>query len=245
MNRIKTVLVTGASGDIGSAIAEKFATLGYNVVLHYNKSEDKAVALCKKLKKINPNVSVERADLCNSSEINKMFDNIEKIYGHLDILINNAGISQIKMLCDVTEKEWQNMFDVNVKSVFLCSKRAYSGMVKNKFGRIINISSIWGVLGGSCEVPYSASKAAIIGFTKALAKELAPSGVTVNCVSPGLIDSKMNGHLSTEELADFLEEVPLMRSGKPEEVAHAVAFLASDESGYITGQTLSVDGGLS
>ena len=241
----RTVLVTGASGDIGSAIAEKFAFLGYNVVLHYNKSEETANALCERLKQTNPNVMTVSADLTNKSQVDKMFEIAEKTFGNVDILVNNAGISQIKILCDVSEEEWQNMFDVNMKSVFLCSKRAYSGMVNNKFGRIINISSIWGVLGASCEVPYSASKAAVIGFTKALAKELAPSGVTVNCVSPGLIESKMNSHLSKEELEDFVKDIPVARAGKTSEVAHAVAFIASEDSSYITGQTLSVDGGIS
>ena len=241
----KTVLVTGASGDIGSAIAEKFSSLGYNVILHYHNSKEKALALETKLKKTNPDIMCICADLTDEIQVNDMFSKAESVFGTVDILVNNAGISQIKMLCDVTEKEWQDMFDINMKSLFLCSKRAYFGMVKNKFGRIINISSVWGVLGASCEVAYSASKAAVIGFTKALSKELAPSNVTVNCVAPGLIESKMNGHLSQEELSDFLEEVPLMRAGQPNEVASAVAFLASDDASYITGHTLNVDGGLS
>ena len=148
------------------------------------------------------------------------------------------------MINDVTEHEWDEMFALNTKAAYLCAKRALAHMIHQKWGRIINISSMWGLVGASCEVPYSASKAALIGFTKALAKELAPSGITVNAVAPGIIETQMNAHLSVEELAAFLEEVPVGRVGLPKEVAHAVAFLAHEDSAYITAQTLAVDGGI-
>lgn len=240
----KTVLITGASGGIGSSIAEKFSSLGYNVILNYNKSKEQALCLCEKLRKSNANIHAVCADVSDAKQVKNMFDQIQNLFGGVDILINNAGISQIKIINDVTEDEWDRMFDINTKSAYLCSKLAIPYMVNNKWGRIINISSMWGICGASCEVPYSASKAALIGFTKALAKELAPSGITVNCIAPGFIDTKMNSHLSSREIEDFIQEIPVMRLGKPEEIAHAVSFVADKNSGYMTGQVLAIDGGI-
>lgn len=241
----KTVLITGASGGIGSAVAEKFACLGYNVVINYNKNEKAALELCEKLKTTgNCNILAVKADISDNTQVDAMFSQAEKQFGGVDILINNAGISLIKMINDVTESEWDNIFDINTKSAYLCSKRAISYMVRNRWGRIINISSMWGICGASCEVPYSASKAALVGFTKALAKELAPSGITVNCIAPGLIETKMNAHLSSDELSAFVNDIPVMRQGRSFEVAHAASFFAHENSGYITAQTLAVDGGM-
>ena len=227
MNSTKrTVLITGAARGIGAACAEKFASLGYNLVLNYRTSEEQALTLAQTLKQNGAEILCVCADVSDKSAVESLFAQAEAAFGQVDILINNAGISQIKMLCDVTEDDWRRMFAVNMDSAYLCSKRAMSAMVSQKWGRIINISSMWGLCGASCEVPYSASKAALIGFTKALAKELAPSGITVNALAPGFIDTPMN------------------RNGKPYEVAHAAAFLAHEDSGYITGQVLAVDGGL-
>lgn len=240
----KTVLVTGASGGIGYAAAEKFALSGYSVAVHYHTAKETAQRLCETLNSNGCTAKAFCADVSDETDVENMFSEIEKTLGGVDILVNNAGISQIKMINDVSSDEWQKMFDINTKSAFLCSKRAISHMVRNRWGRIINISSMWGISGASCEVPYSASKAGLIGFTKALAKELAPSGITVNCVAPGFIDTKMNAHLSQDEISDFVSEIPVMRIGTPYEVAHAICFLAHDDSGYITGQTLAVDGGM-
>lgn len=240
----KTVLITGASGGIGQAIAREFAKLNYNVVICYNTNQDSADILLEELKSKGTDVIAVKADVSDEVQVEKLFDQAEKAFGGVDVLINNAGISQIKMINDVTSEEWDKMLSVNTKSAFLCSKRAISHMVRNHFGRIINISSMWGICGASCEVPYSTSKAALHGFTKALAKELAPSGITVNCICPGLIDTAMNSHLSENDLADFVSEIPVMRIGKPEEIAHTAAFFADSMSGYVTSQILAVDGGL-
>ncbi len=240
----KTVLITGASGGIGQAIARKFAELNYNVVICYNTNIAGAEELLQELKFKGADAIIVQADVSDEKQVEELFDEAEKAFGGVDVLINNAGISQIKMLNDVTSEEWDKMFSVNTKSAFLCSKRAISHMVRNHFGRIINISSMWGICGASCEVTYSASKAALHGFTKALAKELAPSGITVNCICPGLIDTAMNSHLSQEDLAEFVNEIPVMRIGKPEGIAHAVAFFADEKASYITSQILAVDGGL-
>ena len=215
MNSTKrTVLITGAARGIGAACAAKFASLGYNLVLNYRTSEEQALTLAQTLKQSGAEILCVCADVSDKSAVESLFAQAEAAFEQVDILINNAGISQIKMLCDVTEDDWRRMFAVNMDSAYLCSKRALSAMVSQKWGRIINISSMWGLCGASCEVSYSASKAALIGFTKALAKELAPS------------------------------EIPVNRIGKPYEVAHAAAFLAHEDSGYITGQVLAVDGGL-
>ena len=239
----KTVLITGASGGIGQAIARKFAQLRYNVVIVYNSGKERADDLLSELKDITDVIAV-KADVSDETEVENLFAEAEKAFGGIDVLINNAGISQIKMINDVPPEEWDRMFAVNTKSAYLCSKRAISYMVRRHFGRIINISSMWGICGASCEVPYSASKAALHGFTKALAKELAPSGITVNCICPGLIDTVMNAHLSDEDMAEFINEIPVMRIGKPEEIAHACGFFADEMSGFITSQILAVDGGM-
>ena len=243
-NTRKTVLITGAARGIGAACAEKFAALGYNIVLNYRTSEKQALALAETLKQNGAQVLCVCADVSDANAVESLFTQAEAAFGQVDILINNAGISQIKMLCDVTEADWRHMFAVNMDSAYLCSKRALCAMVAQKWGRIIHISSMWGICGASCEVPYSASKAALIGFTKALAKELAPSGITVNALAPGFIDTPMNRNVSPEDTAAFIEEIPVGRIGKPHEVAHAAAFLAHEDSGYITGQVLAVDGGI-
>lgn len=240
----KTVLITGASGGIGGAIVKKFAHIGYNVVICYNNNKEHAEKLLSEISETGCDALMLKADVSDENQVENLFAEAEKAFGGIDVLINNAGISQIKVINNVTSEEWDRMFAVNTKSAYLCSRRAISYMVKQHFGRIINISSIWGICGASCEVPYSASKSALHGFTKALAKELAPSGITVNCICPGLIDTAMNAHLSNEDMEDFVSEIPVMRIGKPEEIAHACAFFADEMSGYITSQILAVDGGI-
>ena len=240
---MKTVLITGASRGIGRACAEKFAHLGCNVAVNYKSSKDAAFELCESLCKKGFSAKPYFADVSKEEDVKNMFDAVTRDFSGVDILVNNAGISLIKVINDVSEKEWDEIFAVNAKSAFLCSKAALPHMLENKWGRIINVSSMWGLCGASCEVPYSASKAAVIGFTKALAKELAPSGITVNCISPGIVDTEMNSHLTEAEISDFLKEIPVSRMASPDEIAHCAAFLADEKSSYVTGQVLSCDGG--
>ena len=185
-----------------------------------------------------------RADLTKAEEAKALIDFAVQQYGHLDILVNNAGISQIKLFTDIAPEEWRQMFAANVDGIYHCCRAAVPYLVQQHSGTIINVSSIWGLCGASCEVHYSASKAAVIGFTQALAKELAPSGITINCVAPGAIDTEMNAHLTTEERRMLEEEIPLGRMGSPEEVAAAIAFLAGEDARYFTGQVLSPNGGI-
>ncbi len=234
---MKNVLITGGSRGIGKACAYAFSKEGYRVFLNYNKSEEEA----EKIKNDIGAIPI-KADISDVEQIKKMYDFIHKNYGKIDVLVNNAGISQVKMFTDITEKDWDNMFNVNVKGMFFVTKEFVKDMISAKEGKIINISSMWGVTGGSCEVHYSAAKAAVIGFTKSLAKELGPSGITVNCVSPGVIDTDMNGHLSQEDIEELNEDTPIGRMGKAEEVADAVLFLASSD--FITGEVLNVNGGI-
>ena len=231
---MKKVLVTGGSGGIGSAIVKLFSQNGYAVYFTYNNSYEEAIALQKETSAIPI-----KCDLRSSADI----ASLKSVVGNIDVLINNAGISQFALFTDISESDWDNMMDVNLKSAFLVTKLFLPDMISKKWGRIINVSSMWGISGASCEVHYSASKAGLIGLTKALAKEVAPSNVTVNCVSPGIIDTKMNAHLSQEDKKEFEECVPLMRSGKPLEVASAILFLATEQASYITGIVLPVDGG--
>ena len=239
----RTVLITGGAKGIGAACAEHFACLGCNVVINYLTSETLAKNLQKELSDRGYNVLTVKADVSSKPQVEKMFELADKTFGGVDILINNAGISKIGIFNDFSEEDYDNIFDVNMKSAYLCSKYAVSHMLKKHWGRIINISSMWGLVGASCEVPYSASKAALIGFTKSLAKELAPSGITVNSLAPGFIDTDMNAHISEQDRTDFIESIPISRAGIPMEVAHAAAFFADERSSYITGQVLAVDGG--
>lgn len=239
----KTVIVTGASGGIGSAIAATFALNGYNVVINYNNNETAALSLSSVLGEKGAAVRIFKADVSDSSQADSLVDFAKSEFGSVDILVNNAGIAQQKLFTDITDDDFDRMFNVNVKSVFNCCRAVLPEMIHNKHGRIVNISSMWGICGASCEVHYSASKAAVIGLTKALAKEVGPSGITVNCVAPGLIDTPMNGNLSEETIKELCEETPVSRIGTPQDVAKAVFFLSSEDSSFITGQVLGVDGG--
>lgn len=232
---MKTVLVTGAAKGIGKEIAVKFAKNGYNVFVSYNTSAVKALELAEKY----DNITVIKADVTKKNELENLINQV----GNVDILVNNAGISEIKLFTDVTDEDFEKMMNVNFKSAFCLSQMVLPYMINKKNGRIINISSIWGICGASCEVLYSASKAALIGMTKALAKELAPSGITVNAVAPGVVKTDMMNCFSEEEIKDIEYDIPMGRMGTPEEIAETVFFLASENASYITGQVISPNGG--
>ncbi|MBE5812390.1 MAG: SDR family oxidoreductase [Clostridiales bacterium] len=235
---MKNIIVTGGSRGIGAAIVRRFAKEGNRVILNYYKSEIEA----EKIKQEFPeNIILYKADVSRFDEVKSMCDFCIHEFGKIDVLINNAGIAQIKPFADITEDDWDNIMNVNLKGVYNCTKGVIDNMIHNKSGKIINISSIWGEIGGSCEVHYSASKAGIIGFTKALAKEMGLSNIQVNCVSPGIIDTEMN---SMHDLEELKNDVPLNRIGTSEDIANVVYFLASDEADYITGQVVSVNGGM-
>lgn len=240
---MKTILITGGAKGIGAAIAAAAAKSGYNVIINYLTSEDKAVKLCAELNKITACIAI-KADISDLNQTADMYKTAIKRFGKIDVLVNNAAISSIKLFNDITPLEWQKIFDVNVNGVYNCVRQVLPEMISNKSGKIINIASMWGEVGASCEAHYSATKAAVIGFTKALAKEVAPSGITVNCVSPGCILTDMNSGHSKETLKEIAEETPLGRLGAPEEIADAVMFLASEKADFITGQILSINGGL-
>ncbi len=242
---MKTVLITGASRGIGCETARKFGEKGYKVAINYNRSESAANALRDSIVAFGGCAEVFRADVSDENQVKQMIADITAKLGGVDILVNNAGIAPKQALfTDFSEDDAKAVFDTNVFGMMNCARNVIPHMVSQKWGRIINISSIWGICGGSCEVLYSSSKAAVIGFTKALAKELAPSGINVNCVAPGMIDTHMNAHLSKEDIDTFCQDVPLGRVGTPGDVAETVLFLASDGASYITGQTITVDGGM-
>ena len=239
----KNVLITGAAGGIGRAVALSFAKKGYNVVINYKTSKTKAEQLANEINALGVKAIPVCADVSVRSEVNTMFETAEKEIGNIDILVNNAGIAQQKLFCDITEQDFDNMFAITVKGAFNCTQAALGGMIHKKRGKIINVSSMWGVCGASCEVHYSAAKAALIGMTKALARELAPSNIQVNCIAPGVIDTPMNASLGEDTLDLLRKESPMGRFGTPEEVASLILFLSSTESDFITGQVLGVNGG--
>ena len=240
---MKTVLITGASRGIGKEIAIKFAENGYNVVINYNKSEAKAQDLAKKLENMNVRYLLCKADVSNDEEVKNMFIEIQKVFGGVDVLVNNAGVGLSKILQETSSEEIQKVFGINAFGTINCSKAVVPYMISKKAGKIINISSIWGKVGASMETIYSASKGAVISFTLALAKELAPSNISVNCVCPGVIETEMLDCYSNEDKTELKINTPMQRLGSTKDIADAVYFLASDNASFITGQVLTVDGG--
>lgn len=242
--RDQTVLITGASRGIGAETARRFAAAGYAVAVNYRQSEEQAMALVEELRRGGHQAIAVRADVSDPGQVKKMVDNVLEKFCQLDILVCNAGVGWQGLLGDMTAEEWRNLFTVNVDGVFHCCKAVLPHLIHRKSGKIITVASMWGQVGASCEVAYSASKAAVIGLTKALAKELGPSGVTVNCVSPGVIDTEMNARLTREDLEALREETPLGRIGTAADVADGILFFASDAADFLTGQVLSPNGGL-
>lgn len=235
----KTVLITGGSRGIGAATARAFAAEGYRVAIGYRNSREKAEALAAEIGGI-----ALQADVGSPEEVQKMVDSVLDKFCQLDILICNAGVAWQGLLTDMTITQWRELMSTDLDGVFLCCKAVLPHFIHRKAGKIITVSSMWGQVGASCEVAYSAAKAGVIGFTKALAQEVAPSGIAVNCVAPGAIETEMNANLSEEALAALAEQTPLGRLGKPEDVARSILFLASEGADFITGQVLSPNGGL-
>ena len=240
---MKTVVVTGASRGIGRAIACEFAKQGDNVVICYNNSKSKAEELAKELGQY-ARVMAIKVDVSKECEVVAMVEETLKTYGNIDVLVNCAGIAQIKMLIDSTQEDFKRILDTNLLGVLNTCKHVSKVMLRNQKGRIINISSIWGSVGGSCESVYSASKGAINAFTKALSKELGPNGITVNAVAPGFIDTDMNCDVSDEIREEIRQNTSLQRLGRVDDVAKIVLFLSSEDASFITGQIVGVDGGM-
>lgn len=244
MNK-KTVIITGASRGIGKSTAEVFAKNNYNVVINYNKSQKQAEALLDDLKQKKLSACIYKADVSDYQSAKKLIDFAISYFGDIDVLVNNCGVSSYSLFTDCSEADFNKIINVNIKSALNCSKFALPYMIKKHSGKIINVSSIWGLTGASCEVIYSMSKAAIIGFTKALAKEEALSNINVNCVAPGSVETDMMlNEFSKEELSEIKSEIPMQRFAKPEEIAEIIYFLASKQANYITGQVISPNGGI-
>jgi len=231
---MRNVLITGASRGIGAETARAFARLGDRVIINYNKSEKEAKLLAEETGGL-----AIKADVSDSAQVNKMIESA----GRVDILVNNAGVAGFYMLDAMTDEEWKRMIDVNLNGAFYCARGVLPQMISRKRGAIVNVSSMWGICGAACEVAYSAAKAGLIGMTKALAKEVGPSGIRVNCVAPGAIDTDMNKTLDKEAMESLCEETPLGRIGRPEEIAKMIVYL-SEEDSFITGQIISPNGGL-
>ena len=236
---MRTALITGGSRGIGAAAVRAFARAGFRAAFFYRADEAAAGAVARET-----GAAAIRCDVSDPACVREACREAESTLGHIDALVNNAGIAQQKLFTDVTEEDWDRIFAVNVKGMFHCAQAVLPAMIRKKRGKIVNLSSMWGQVGASCEVAYSAAKGAVIAFTKALAQEVGPSGIQVNCVAPGVIDTEMNGSLSPETLAALREETPLGVLGKASDVAEAIGFLVSDRADFITGQVLAPNGGM-
>ncbi|HJJ11930.1 MAG TPA: 3-oxoacyl-ACP reductase FabG [Clostridiaceae bacterium] len=236
----KVILITGASRGIGNNIAKNLAKENI-VIANYNNSEAEAKKLKKELEEKNINIDIIKADVCNRNQVKEMIKQTIDKYGHIDVLINNAGISQYKLFTDITDSDWAEIMNTNLNSNFIVTQEVVKNMIHNKEGLIVNISSIWGITGAAMEVAYSTSKAGIIGLTKSLAKELGPSNIRVNAIAPGIINTSMNSKFSEEEINNIQEEIPLEKIGEPEEVTKCIEWLIKDN--YTTGQVISINGG--
>lgn len=237
----KTAIITGGSGGIGSATAKMLAQNGYNIAAAYKTNAAAALALERPVTELGGLFAAVKCDVTSSAEAAALAEAALKMTGKIDLLVNCAGVSLIKQVTDTDDGEYSEVFGVNMGGVFNCSRAVLPQMIRQKSGAIVNISSMWGVCGASCEAVYSASKAAVIGFTKALAKEVAPSGITVNCVAPGVIDTAMNAALTPADIEQLKMQTPLGRIGTPDDVAAAVLFLVQNR--FVTAQTVTVDGG--
>lgn len=238
---MKTVLITGGSRGIGKCMAENLAKEGYKVILNYNKSEKQAKQIKTELKEQGIEIEIYKADVSKREEVKKMIKYTLNRFKSIDVLINNAGIAKLQMFNDITDEDWNEMLNTNLNSVFYCIQETLPNMIHNKNGCIINISSIWGLVGASCEVAYSVSKAGIIGMTKALAKELGPSNIRVNSIAPGVIDTDMNSNLDNAIKEEIKSETPLNKIGKPIDIYKCAKWLIEDE--FTTGQIISPNGG--
>ena len=238
---MKTIIVTGGSRGIGATIVKELAKAKYNVVLNYNNSEEAAKKIQKELQEQNIKIEIFKADVSKREEVKELVKFTLEKYKNIDVLINNAGIAQEKSFMDISDNDWNKMMQVNLNSVFYCSQEVLENMIHNKKGCIINISSIWGITGGSCEVHYSVSKAGIDGMTRALAKELAPSNIRVNSIAPGAIKTEMTSDYTEEEIRDINNQIPLGKFGETIDIAKCVMWLIEDN--YTTGQVISPNGG--
>ncbi len=241
---LKTAIVTGASRGIGTAISVALAKSGYNVIITYKESRERAEALAKVIiSGYGVSCDAVRCDVSNTEDVKNVVSLAVNQYSSIDVVVNNAGISQQKLFTDITDEDWNTMISTNLTGVFNMCREASRYMINQKSGSIVNISSMWGQVGASCEVHYSAAKAGVIGLTKALAKELAPSNIRVNCICPGVISTDMMKDFSEDDIAALCEETPMGRLGSPKEIADAVSFMCSDRATFITGQVLGVNGG--
>jgi 3-oxoacyl-[acyl-carrier protein] reductase len=240
----KVVIVTGGSKGIGAAVCRAFVNEGDTVVINYSRSQSDAEALLSELSGAKGRAVIEKADISNASDAKRMVDNTMKNFNKIDVLVNNAGITRDGFLMLMNEEDWRDVMDVNLKGVFNCSKAVCEHMIAQRGGVIINMASLSGITGLAGQTNYAASKGGVIAFTKALAKELAPFGVRVNAVAPGVIETEMTGGLSDDAKKYFLDTIPMKRFGSAAEVASVVRFLCSDDASYITGETLTISGGL-
>lgn len=240
---MKTILISGASQGIGKELAYTFSKNGYFVAINYNKSKKEAEKLYDDIINSGGNAILVQGDISDNNQVKQIVKNTLDCFGHIDVLINNAGICRQNLLIDEPDEQTQEIINTNLLGTIFLTKQVLKSMTEQKYGTIINISSVWGVCGASCESTYSASKSALIALTKSLAKEMAGANITVNCIAPGVIDTKMNKNLSHEEKIDLINSIPLRRIGSCKDVANTALFLASESASYITGQTIVVDGG--